>query len=116
MASIDVLLLHISFIKFQYFNLRFGSLLHCFIKLSFAIVYSFSKDFCPCPFVIHLQRATVHPCIKLFNMCTKDCGPCLPVYLQRVLMVRTLKDLVYFQFVSTIFASPALGVTKIFVI
>ena len=116
MASIDVLLLHISFIKFQYFNLHFGSLLHCFIKLSFAIVYSFSKDFCPCPFVIHLQRATVHPCIKLFNMCTKDCGPCLPVYLQRVLMVRTLKDLVYFQFVSTIFASPAFGVTKIFVI
>ena len=74
------------------------------------------KDFCPCSFVIQLQRATVLPCIKLFNMFTKDRGPCSPVYLQRVLMVRTLKSLVYFQFVSTSFLSPAFGVAKIFVI
>ena len=40
--------LHVSFNRFQYFNLHFGSLFHCFIKLSSAIGYSFAKDCCRC--------------------------------------------------------------------
>ena len=40
--------LHVSFSRFQYSKVHFGSLLHCFIKLSFSIGYSFAKDFCPC--------------------------------------------------------------------
>ena len=35
-------------LAFQCSNLHFGSLFHCFIKLSFAIGYSFAKDCCPC--------------------------------------------------------------------
>ena len=48
------------------FQSSFWFFITLLIKSSYAIGYSFAKDVCPCPFVIHLQRATVHPCIKLF--------------------------------------------------
>ena len=78
-------------------------------KIVFAVVDSFAKPSALVLLSSSCKRVTVHPCIKLFNMFTKD----RVLYLQRVLMVRTLKSLVYFQFVSTIFLSPAFGVAKI---
>ena len=78
--------LHVSFSRFQYSNLHFGSLLHCFIKLSFAIGYSFAKDFCPSLLLFickGLLSILVLSCSFGFcYMFTKDRSPCLPVYLQ----------------------------------
>ena len=79
--------LHVSFSRFQYSNLHCGSLLHSFINC--LCYWAFiCKGFLPLSFAIHLQRTTVHPCIKLFiwflcYMFTKERGRCLPVYLQR---------------------------------
>ena len=57
--------LHVSFSRFQYSNLHFGSLLHSFINC--LCYWAFiCKGFLPLSFAIHLQRTTVHPCIKLF--------------------------------------------------
>ena len=73
--------LHVSFSRFQYSKVHFGSLLHCFIKLSFSIGYSFAKDFCPCLLLFICKEL-----LSILGFCymfTKDHGPCLPVYLQR---------------------------------
>ena len=57
--------LHVSFSRFQYSNLQFGSLLHSFINC--LCYWAFvCKGFLPLTFAIHLQRTTVRPCIKLF--------------------------------------------------
>ena len=78
--------LHVSFSRFQYSNLHFGSLLHSFINC--LCYWAFiCKGFLPLSFAIHLQRTTVHPCIKLFIWFLlyvhKGRGRCLHVYLQR---------------------------------
>ena len=81
--------LHVSFSRFQHSNLHFGSLLHCFIKLSSAIGYSFAKDCCPC-LLLFICKGPLSILILSYSfgfcyMFTKDRGPCLPVYLQRTL-------------------------------
>ena len=54
--------LHASFSRFQYSNL---TLLHSFINC--LCYWAFiCKGFLPLSFAIHLQRTTVHPCIKVF--------------------------------------------------
>ena len=80
--------LHVSFSRFQYSNLHFGSILHSFINC--LCYWAFiCKGFLPLSFAIHLQRTTIHPCIKLFIWFLlyvhKGRGHCLPVYLQRTL-------------------------------
>ena len=78
--------LHVSFSRFQYSNLHFGSLLHSFINCLCHWAF-ICKGFLPLSSAIHLQRTTVHPCIKLFIWFLlyvhKGRGRCLPVYLQR---------------------------------
>ena len=90
--------LHVSFSRFHYPNLHFSSLLHSFI--SCLCYWAFiCKGFLPLSFAIHLQRTTVHPCIKLFIgfllydhkgprslftcLFTKDRCPYFPFCLQR---------------------------------
>ena len=80
--------LHVSFSRFQYFNLQFGSLLHSFINC--LCYWAFvCKGFLPLTFAIHLRRTTVRPCIKLFIWFLlyvhKGRSHYLPVYLQRML-------------------------------
>ena len=79
--------LHVFFSRFQHSNLHFGSLLHSFIKLPFAIRYSFAKDFCPCLLLLICKGLlSILVLSYSFGFCcmfTKGRGPSLPVYLQR---------------------------------
>ena len=80
--------LHVSFSRFQYSKLQFGSLLHSIVNC--LCYWAFvCKGFLPLTFAIHLQRTTVRPCIELFiwflPYVHNGRSRYLSVYLQRML-------------------------------